>query len=158
MLAVDCRSSRSGMLDGEAAPAKRLRYSPESKHAPHSKSSYVQQDREEQSASASQPDTALTSPSRSSGSVATLAESDSTSEQANASHVSAKGLRVTAAPWTPALNSIWSNAFEPSKGWQSGFDTSGSGAIKPAVAAGHAATGLLGAEFHTRDAQVHSSR
>lgn len=142
------------MLDGDAAPAKRLRYSPESKHAPKSKASHL--DQGHVTVCASQPSTARTSPSRSSGSVATLAELDTASEHANAPHAAAisTGLRASAAPWIPALNSIWSNVSEPGREWQSGFGNAAFGAIKPLVSTNNGATGLLSPMFSCHDAQV----
>ena len=142
------------MLDGDAAPAKRLRYSPESKHAPKLKASDLEQG--QVNGYASQPSTAFTSPSRSSGSVATLAELDSASEQVNAPHAAAigTGLRASAAPWIPTFDSIWSNVSEPGREWQSGFNNAAFGAIKPPASTSSGATGLLSPMFSCHDAQV----
>ena len=148
------------MSDADAVPAKRLRYSPESKHAPNPKVSYLdQKENKDHDESTSQPCTVLTSPSRSSGSAVTYAGSDSASDHATTSQTQAttKGLRASATPWTPMVNNIWSSVSgqESSLGWQSGsFDMSMFGAAKATTATRHGATGKDAAASKSCYAQV----
>lgn len=116
------------MLDTDGVPAKRLRYSPESKHAPKPQTVTLhKRESGDHAGSVLQPGTIPTSPSGSSGSAVTHAESEPATDHATTSQTQAAGknLRASAAPWTPAVNSIWSNVSEPSWGWHSGsFDIS----------------------------------
>ena len=129
------------MLDSDSVPAKRLRYSPESKHAPKPQNIHLhQKENREQVESGLQPGTINTSPSRSSGSAVTHAESDSASDHATNSqtHAAGKSLSASATPWTPAVSSIWSNVSEHSWGWHAGsFDISMFGAVKASTNATH---------------------
>ena len=150
------------MSDGDIVPAKRLRYSPESKHATKPKVSYLdQKENKDHDGHILQPGTVLTSPSRSSGSAVTHAGSDSASDHATTSQTQAttKGLRASATPWTPTVNNIWSSVSrqEPSWGWQSGsFDMSVFGAAKATTATCYGATGQDAAASKSHCAQVQS--
>ena len=152
------------MLHGDAVPAKRLRYSPESKHAPKPKVNYLDpKENKDQNGSILQPASVLTSPSRSSGSAVTHVESDSASDHTTTSQTQAtnKGLRASATPWTPTVNSIWSSvsAPEPSWGWQSGsFDMSIFGTVKATSAACYGPTGQDAAAAKPQYAQVQNLR
>ena len=150
------------MSDGDAVPAKRLRYSPESKHAPKPNvSSLDQRENKDHDKSISQPGTVLTSPSRSSGSAVTYTGSDSASDYATTSQTQAttKGLRASATPWTPTVHNIWSSISgqESSCGWQSGrFDMSMCGAAKATT--GYGETGQDAAASKSHYAQVQTLR
>ena len=148
------------MLDTDSVPAKRLRYSPESKHAPKPQNIHLhQKENREHIESVLQPSTIDASPSRSSGSAVTHAESDSASDHATTSqtHAAGKSLRASATPWTPAVSSIWSNVSEPSRGWRGGsFDISMFGAVKASTTATHSeATQEDATASMSRIAQVH---
>ncbi|KAL0048903.1 hypothetical protein WJX82_001964 [Trebouxia sp. C0006] len=108
-------------MDADVAPAKRLRFSPESKHAPQPKSNF---DEQEQHRTNNAETPAALSPSRSSNSAGTCVQSDAASEQYCAAQTgmtagSAKALRASAAPWTPAKIIPQSNPLQSSQAWQS---------------------------------------
>ena len=108
-------------MDADVAPAKRLRFSPESKHAPRPKSNF---DEQEQHRMNNVETPAALSPSRSSISAGTYVQSDAASEQHCAAQTcmtsgSTKGLRASAAPWTPAKIIPYSNLLQSSQAWQS---------------------------------------
>ncbi len=126
-------------MDNDTAPVKRLRYSPESKHAPRPKVNHDAPKQQIHGTGVAQTEAGTLSLSRSSSSAATLVVSDSASEQQPAPKDCAQpstnqGLRASAAPWTPAKLTIQDNAFVTSDGWQSGFGPSVFGNVNPFTA------------------------
>ncbi len=118
---IVCYIGRRAAMDADVAPAKRLRFSPESKHAPRPKSDF---DEQEQHRTNSAETPAALSPSRSSNSAGTCVQSDAASEQYCAAQSglisgSTKALRASAAPWTPAKLIPQSNPLQSSQTWQS---------------------------------------
>lgn len=108
-------------MDADVAPAKRLRFSPESKHAPRPKSNF---DEQEQHRTNNAETPAALSPSRSSKSAGTCVQSDAASEQYCAAQTgmtasSTKALRASAVPWTPAKIIPQSDSLQSSQAWQS---------------------------------------
>ena len=147
-------------MDNESVPAKRLRFSPESKHAPLPRSGG---DKQEQHRS-SLPDTeaSASSPSRSSMSAGTCEESDVVTEQRSDSHIrtesgSKPGLRASAAPWTPAKLVSQSNALQPSQTWQSLYGPSIFGSTNMFAATDHRSSESLDAVFGAPPSQVGSA-
>ena len=117
---IVCFIGRRLAMDADVAPAKRLRFSPESKHAPRPKGNF-----DEQETGTNNVETpAALSPSRSSNSAGTCIQPDAASEQYCAAQTgmtagSAKALRASAAPWTPAKIIPQSNPLQSSQAWQS---------------------------------------
>lgn len=137
-------------MDSDLVPAKRLRYSPESKHAPQPKVSYEEQQQQNCSTCFSQSGTVAHSPSKSGGSAASCIGSDTASERQPAPNA---GLRATAAPWTPAKFLTQNNTLAPDKAWQSLYGPSIFGSLKSSDT-GNQAKGVLSAVFDTHSGQV----
>ncbi len=145
-------------MDADVAPAKRLRFSPESKHAPRPKSNFDEQE-QHRTDDAETPAAAAPSPSRSTNSAGTCVQSDVASEQHCAAQTcmtsgSTKALRASAAPWTPAKIIPQSNPLQSSQGWQSLYGPSIFGSAKALAATDYETDSGPGALFSSYTGQV----
>ena len=114
MAGSECRSAEE--MESDALPAKRLRYSPESKHAPQPQVTVA---KSEQGLEAAHMIQGVHNPDRSSDSAASCIK-------AEASQVASKiglgqALRATATPWTPAKVSSQAIVKQPSNCWDTGY-------------------------------------
>lgn len=148
------RLGKRSAMDADVAPAKRLRFSPESKHAPQPKSNFGKQ---EQHRTNNVQTPAALSPSRSSNSAGTCVQSDAATEQYYAAQTcmtsgSTKTLRASAAPWTPAKIIPQSNPLQSTQAWQSLYGPSIFGSAL--VATNHETDSGLGVLLSSYTGQV----
>ncbi len=139
-------------MDADVAPAKRLRFSPESKHAPRPKSNFDEQ--EQHRTDVVETLAAAPSPSRSTNSAGTCVQSDVASAQTCMTSGSTKALRASAAPWTPAKIIPQSNPLQSSQGWQSLYGPSIFGSAKALAATDYETDSGPGALFSSYTGQV----